>query len=295
MNSILLMTTLCLAQLSIQPAPERIHPFSYSDEPLAIRLDGLTGNERDLKITIGSVVPHPSAGFGGGSKIVLPGIVSFETILWNHSMRQKTAREQKDKPIPGFGIFDENPMHFDNDEAAKLVGLDMVINCILNTWGETVSLYAGDMDAVHTAAVKDGKANYLTPKVTGKDIVIANTYAKVNEARLGLAIAYPTLNKGGDVVLIANAPEGQATHYLLGPFGKTTWAIQHNRYQVPEHVHRLIVFSEYPHRGSSWLDENEKIIYLDKWDDVVSCLQESQGSDAKVAVYPNSEIQYCAR
>lgn len=59
MNSILLMTTLCLAQLSIQPAPERIHPFSYSDEPLAIRLDGLTGNERDLKITIESYLTDP--------------------------------------------------------------------------------------------------------------------------------------------------------------------------------------------------------------------------------------------
>ncbi|GAH98314.1 unnamed protein product, partial [marine sediment metagenome] len=34
----------------------------------------------DLKIAIGSVVPHPMSGFGGGGKIIMPGVASFETI-----------------------------------------------------------------------------------------------------------------------------------------------------------------------------------------------------------------------
>ncbi|GAJ08590.1 unnamed protein product, partial [marine sediment metagenome] len=41
----------------------------------------------DLKIAIGSVVPHPMSGFGGGGKIILPGVVSFETIDWNHQWK----------------------------------------------------------------------------------------------------------------------------------------------------------------------------------------------------------------
>ena len=33
----------------------------------------------DLKIGIGSIVPHIMAGFGGGGKIVLPGVAAYET------------------------------------------------------------------------------------------------------------------------------------------------------------------------------------------------------------------------
>jgi len=249
----------------------------------------------DLKIAIGSVVPHPMSGFGGGGKIILPGIASFETIDYIHQMETKDRQEHQDKPITGMGIFDNNPLRYDIDEAANLVGLDVLINCIVNMWGETMSVYAGAMEPAYAAAVEEAKTHYLTPRVKGQDIVIANTFAKVNEVIFGLGIAYPAVNTGGgDVVLIGNAPEGQVTHYLLGPFGKTTWAKQPLRSKVPRHVNHLIVYSEYPHRGSSWLDEDDKILYLDRWDDVLKLLQKSHGADTKVAVYPNAEIQYCA-
>ena len=161
-------------------------------------------------------------------------------------------------------------------------------------WGKTVAIFTGALEPTHAAAVKEAKSHYLTPKAKDKDIVIANTFAKANEANLGLPIAYPAVNnKGGDIILIANAPEGQVTHYLLGPFGKTTWAKQRQRSEVPRYVNRLIVYNEYPHPGSSWFDDDDKIIYLDKWDDVLKLLQKSHGADTKVAVYPNAEIQYC--
>ncbi len=185
-------------------------------------------------------------------------------------------------------------MRYDIDEAADLVGVGVLINCIVNMWGETVSVYTGAMEPAYAAAVQEAKTHYLTPKVKGKDIVLANNFAKANEAVIGLGIAYPAVNTGGgDVVLIGNAPEGQVTHYLIGPFGKTTWAKQPWRSKVPQYVNHLIVYSEYPHRGSSWLDENDKILYLDRWDDVLKLLQKSHGIDTKVAVYPNAEIQYC--
>ncbi len=248
----------------------------------------------DLKIAIGSVVPHPLSGFGGGGKIILPGVASFETTAHNHRAAHKDVGEYRDKPIAGMGIFDNNPMRFDIEEAVALAGLDVLINCIVNIWGETVSVYAGAMEPTHAAAVQEGKAHYLTPKVEGKDIVITNTFAKVNETRNALGIAYPAVNTGGgDVVLIANAPEGQATHYLVGPFGKTSWGKQHQRSAVPLHVNHLIVYNEYPHPGSSWFDEDDKILYLDRWDDVLQVLQKSHGADTKVAVYPNADIQYC--
>jgi len=250
----------------------------------------------DLKIAIGSVVPHPMSGFGGGGKIILPGVVSFETIDYNHQMAAKSSPEHRDILNVGMGIFDNNPLHYDIDEAANLVGVDVLINCIVNMWGESVAMFTGAMEPAYAAAVQEAKTHYLTPKVKGQDIVIANTFAKVNETSIGLGIAYPAVNTGGgDVVLIGNAPEGQVTHYLLGPFGKTTWAKQRQffRSAVPQHVNHLIVYNEYPHPGSSWFEEDDKILYLDRWDDVLKLLQKSHGGDTKVAVYPNAEIQYC--
>ena len=247
----------------------------------------------DLKIAIGSVVPHPMNGFGGGGKIILPGIASFETIDYNHQMEAKGRQEHQDKPVAGMGIFDNNPLRYDIGEAADLVGVDVLINCIVNMWGETVSVYAGAMKPAYAAAVEEAKTHYLTPRAKGQDIVIANTFAKANEAPIGLGIAYPAVNTdGGDVVLIANAPEGQVTHYLIGPFGKTTWAKQPWRSKIPQYVNHLIVYNEYPHRGSSWLGEDDKILYLNRWDDVMELLQKSHGADTKVAVYPNADIQY---
>ena len=250
----------------------------------------------DLKIAIGSVVPHPMNGFGGGGKIILPGVASFETIKQNHQSFNKRTGVPPDKRVTGMGLFDENPLRFDIEEAATLSGLDVMINCIVNTWGETTAIYAGALKSSYAAAVKEAKEHYLTPRLKDKDIVIANTFAKANEGWIGSGIAYRTVNRngGGDVVLIANEPEGQVTHYLLGPFGKDWWGPLGRGGRVPPYVKHLIVYTEYPDLASrSRFGEMDRVLFLHKWDDVLQALQESHGEDAKVGVYPNAEIQYC--
>jgi len=247
----------------------------------------------DFKIAIGSTVPHAMAGFGSAGKLILPGVVSFETIDWNHTMAGKITEEPGAKRTKGMGLFDENDMRADVDEAADLVGLDMSINAIVNMWGESVAIYAGAMRAAHLASVEEAKSHYLTPTVKGMDIAVANTYAKANEALLGMMIAFPALSfQNNDVVFIANAPDGQVTHYLMGPFGKTTWAKQSQIIGVPPFMNHLIVYCEYPHPGSSWFTEDPKIVDCTNWDDVLRVLQKSHGDGAKVAVFPNSDIQY---
>lgn len=52
MNSVVLLTALCLSQFSIQVSPDRIHPFSYTDEPLAIRIAGLAQGDHALEAAI---------------------------------------------------------------------------------------------------------------------------------------------------------------------------------------------------------------------------------------------------
>jgi len=250
----------------------------------------------DLKIAIGSVVPHPMSGFGGGGKIILPGVTSFETIKQNHQSFYKTVLENLHKPVTGMGLFDDNPLRIDIEEAAVLAGLDVVINCIVNTWGETVAVFTGALVPTYAAAVKEARTHYQTPKLEGKNVVIANSFSKPNEAFLGLNIAYRAVSReGGDVVLIANAPEGQVTHYLLGTFGLAEGGPLRQPPRIPQYLGRLIVYSEYPDvAGRGWVPEVDNVLFVQKWDDVLQALQESHGADTRVAVYPNADIQYCA-
>jgi len=251
----------------------------------------------DLKIGIGSIVPHIMAGFGGGSKIVLPGVAAYETVLALHSPRRAGAGSGDFKDtVSGMGAMEDNPRRRDIDEAAEIVGLDMIIDAVVNGRGETAALFAGAPRPTYAAALKAAKAHYLTTQAKDKDIVIANTFAKANEAISGLLIAFPSVNRsGGDVVLIANAPEGQATHYLMGPFGNSIAGQLQLQMKVPPNVNRLIIYSEYPELASrQYLEDTDRVIMAHNWADVIKMLEKRHGPKAKAAVYPNADIQYSA-
>ena len=249
----------------------------------------------DFKIAIGMVVPHPASGFGGGGKIIMPGVASFDTIEHNHRMTVADARKQGQNPVIGMGIYDNNPMRIDIEEAAVLAGLDVLINCMINARGETVAVFAGALIPTFAAAVSEAKSHYVTPRSKGEEIIIANTFAKASEAiAVGLNTAYGAASpEGSDVVLIANAPDGQVTHYLMGTFGRNTAGALGMRAPVPRHINHVYVFSEYPDvAGRDYIEESERVLFMDRWDQVLAALQGSVGNKVSVAVYPGADIQY---
>jgi nickel-dependent lactate racemase len=248
----------------------------------------------DLKIGIGSILPHIMAGFGGGGKIILPGVAAYETIVALHAPPAASKEGVFQDTVTGMGVMTDNPRRRDIDEVAAIAGLDMKIDAVVNMWGETVAIFAGAPGPAYAAALTEAKKHYLTPLVVDSDIVIANSFAKASEAISGLLIAFPSVKKtGGDVVLIANAPEGQVTHYLMGSFGNTIGGELSLKMKVPSHVNRVIVFSEYPELTfKNFLEDSDKIVIMDDWEAVLKLLHASHGPGAKVAVYPNADIQY---
>ncbi|MFA5309886.1 MAG: lactate racemase domain-containing protein [Dehalococcoidales bacterium] len=249
----------------------------------------------DLKIGIGSVVPHIMAGFGGGSKIVLPGVAAYETVRALHAPRAAGAGEGGfNATVSGMGAVADNPRRRDIDEAAGIAGLDMIIDALVNQRGETVALFAGAPQPAYAAALAAAREHYLTPRARDKDIVIANAFAKASEAVSGLLIAYASVKQsGGSVVLIANAPEGQATHYLMGPFGNDSGGELQLKMKVPPHVARLIIYNEYPELAARhYLEDTDRVIMTDSWAEVIRLLKEKHGDRAEAAVYPGADIQY---
>jgi nickel-dependent lactate racemase len=249
----------------------------------------------DLKIALGSIVPHSLAGFGGGAKIVLPGICSYDTCVEFHKLGSIYKKEHPEIPI-GMGIMGNNLLRADMEEAAEMVGLDIKVDLIMNSFGENAAIYAGKLKTSYPLAVKDAQTHYNSPQPKDQDIVIANAFTKVAESESGLEIAYPSIRKeGGDVVLIGNAPEGHVIHYLAGPWGTT----RHNPFQMqclmPPSVNRLIIYSEYPDQTFlNCFAEPDRVLLVSDWGEVLGMLRECHKGPTKVAVYPNSDIQYCA-
>ena len=210
-------------------------------------------------------------------------MASLDTIVHNHGLQADAATKAN---------YETNPVRLDMEEAAGFAGLDVNIEGILNLWGDTVELFAGELKKSHDKGIQAAVSHYLTPRAKNKDIVIANTYAKVGEAITGLNAAFPSIKaEGGDVVLICNAPMGQSHHYILGPCGRTTKSMRSIKASIPANINHLIVFTEYPDiAGLAYIEESPKLMMLTKWDDVLSVLKKSHGDKADVAVYPNADI-----
>lgn len=251
----------------------------------------------DLKIGIGQIAPHIMTGFSGGGKIILPGVSSYETIEAHHGQTHeawKVKQRANAFHAGASGAFKGNPMNADIQEAAKLAGLDVIIDSIVNMWGDTVALFAGALEPSYKAGVEAAKSHYFTPATQDNDIVIANAYTKASEILGSVLSAYPAVSrKGGDVVIIGNSPPGQAILYLLRSWGKTIGGSLYHPHQIPTHINHLIIYTEYPEANLfDSFTEPDKVLVLSNWHDVVRMLQEFHGAIAKVAVFPSADIQY---
>jgi nickel-dependent lactate racemase len=97
--------------------------------------------EADLKIAIGTIEPHYGDGFSGGAKILFPGCAGLEWIFNNHSLKRGE-----------FGEVD-NQWRNDTEESAGKVGIDFLINAVLNYKQEIIGLYCGDWIKAHREGV----------------------------------------------------------------------------------------------------------------------------------------------
>jgi lactate racemase len=250
----------------------------------------------DLKIAIGSIVPHVFSGFGGGAKIILPGISHIQTCKDFHRSGIKALEKDINKPA-GLGIVENNNLRLNMEEAADMIGLDMKIDTVMNQYCETVAVYAGSLKGAYPKAVEDARTHYDTPQPKDMDIVIANSFAKVAECDSGLEIAFPSVKKdGGDVVLIGNCPDGHVAHYLGGTWGKTKGLSLQVQCSLPPNVNRLLFYNEYPELAMlGFFAQPEKVLIIPKWEDILTELEKTQaGNSVKVAVYPNADVQYCS-
>ena len=243
----------------------------------------------DLKLAIGCVTAHANVGFSGGGKIFLPGVSHIDSIAHYHIEVPEEAPGSV-----GLGNFDANPMRFDIEEAARMAGLDFKIDVVVNERGETSGLFAGDFLAEHEQAVAEAKTLYaLDPRPVESDIVIANAFVKPNESAIAVLVGALGL-KGlkGSVVIIANAPEGQVVHYLLGRFGREYGGRQYPVSRIPESVNLIVQAAHFDRTFMDWFTNPEVVTRTRSWDETLRLLKPAHGPGSHVSVVPSATMAY---
>lgn len=248
----------------------------------------------DLKIGIGAILPHQGVGFGGGGKIILPGIASIETIAHNHGPVRNEAQRTGVDAKTGMGNYEHNAQCLDIEEACRLSGLDIQIDVIVNEHRDTVAVFVGEPSSQYYEGVKLAKPHYWSPLPDKPDIVVVNCNAKANETLIGSVVAQSLLpDSGGTVVMVSNNPIGEVCHYLRRKFGNHLAGRLWREPALSKKVHKFIMLS--PHKdkaGEGWLAPDGEITWVNTWDKVLAILNNDYPGKARIAVVPDGTIQY---
>lgn len=248
----------------------------------------------DLRIGLGAVTPHTMNGFGGGGKILFPGIAAIDTIAHNHATATEYLQERGLNSSKMTGNLEMGGMREEIEEMTRMAGPFFKVDCLYNSKLELVDLYAGDPIQEYYAAIPAAQKLYGIPPVTDADVAIVNVNAKASEATIATGFGAMAIRPGGDVVVVDLTRRGQATHYLFGSFGRNTGGRMMGAMPArrPE-VDRYICWMPHPDLGAAhWFGELEKQVYVDTWEEALALLRAKHPAGSRVAVISDGTLAY---
>jgi len=162
-------------------------------------------DEADFLITIGVVMPHYFAGFSGGRKSILPGVSGKETVQKNHARMV----ELMDNLPP----IRQNPVSLEMIQAARIAGVDFILNVVADDSGNLVEVVAGDLEDAWYRAVDISQSMYLKPIPRKADVAIAAASGfprdiNLYQAQKALDHADKATKIGGTIIVVADCREG---------------------------------------------------------------------------------------
>ena len=159
--------------------------------------------EADIVVCTGTIEFHYYAGYSGGAKSILPAVSSKRSINANHALMLD--------PKSSAGRL-ESPVREDLEEAAGMVGIDFILNVVLNEKKEIVFAAAGDyidahrrgaafLDKVSKIEVKPADIIIVSPGGWPRDIDIFQSHKALEHAK-------NAIKEGGSIILVAECREG---------------------------------------------------------------------------------------
>lgn len=272
---------------------ENHHPYenliNLGESKLGTPIDvNKTYYESDLKIAVGGVIPHPLAGFGGGAKIVLPGVCGIRTLEANHSAGIRGV---------GAGLGRMTEIREDIEDIADKVGLHFSINVIMNEIGDIAAIFAGHYRDAHRKTMEKAKELYKTELTLNNQICFFNAYPEDSELNqclkcLNLFMVAPAtlLERKGTIVFMSSSYEGRGYHSLMAETGAKLYSNYGDMVIWKAFVKKRNVFFFSPHISEMdlyhFFPRNARLVK--NWDDLIVELEKIHGKSPKACIIPTS-------
>jgi lactate racemase len=271
--------------------------------------------KRDVVIAIGQAQAN-HWGYGGGGKLIMPGVCGDETIESNHCNFTMS-------PQTHYGAL-AGPMRSDIDEIATMAQLDYTLNVLLDTRGRVFDIVGGAHPRAHREAIEKFNSIYAYENPVSEhgqaDIVVCGVFAPTDHLFFhtgwGCMSSDFVLKDGGTIIYCSPSP---GVHTEVGDFPGLALMDLMKPYMPPSPENYQQVLRDIHHRkiqmwaGCIWvpiyevmtrkhltlvtLEENLEMaadIGIDattSLDEAFQAALQRHGKDAKVIVLPYARYQ----
>lgn len=255
--------------------------------------------DADFKICLGGIYPHGAVGFGGGAKLVVPGIAGFATMFYFHTF----------SPSRGHAVIERTgntPDHRDfAEEVADVINLDVIANVVLNSRREICGLFVGDYVQAHRAGARFALETYGTqiPIQSRKetDLIVLNCYPLDSDPiQTGKALWAASYFEKAYKMLLNPASDGICYHGLFEQIDFARYMEQRMEKVPPElpapklgNRDQLHVWSEHFLVDDFYKKHSNGILFRNL-EQLIQLFAEELPDNAKVAVFPSAGIQVLA-
>ncbi len=189
----------------------------------------------DLIMGVGECMPHPIAGFGGGCKIVMPGVCSYRSVANHHFtwMRHRNSR---------VNLTNGNFFYEEIIDAGRLSRLAFKLDFIINEKKEIIRAFAGDPVEEHREASNYAASLYSIPIPKLADVTITSAFPmEVGvQATKALVMAGFCTRSNGAIIWVAPQKEAGPIMPLIKEMGSSESAGDFHRRliegDVPDHL-----------------------------------------------------------
>ena len=161
--------------------------------------------DADFTITVGNVIPHISAGWGGGSKMILPGVCSQKTTDMMHLMACIVQ-----PVLEVIGTRDNKP-RAEMDAIAKKIGLDFIVNTVMDEDKNLLGVFAGHFVEAHRKATELAEKVMVVPIPAQADVLIVSANPCHFDYWQGIkpyTYCHRAVREGGVIIFMLDGTEG---------------------------------------------------------------------------------------
>lgn len=189
-------------------AEENLAEIGVTADGTPIRVSRLL-READLVVGVGQIVPHRVMGFTGGATIVQPGVSGAAVTGYTHWLSALYSGRE----ILGIA---ENPVRLEVERIARLAGLRVIINVVMDAQHRVIHVVVGDPVTAHRKGTEYSRAIYGVSQPAAADIVVSESYPAdydLWQAAKGLYAAELAVREGGVVILVTPCPHGVSAEH----------------------------------------------------------------------------------